>query len=82
MFSIGSYFSSQSVIILYLLRFGMRVENFMTFVLDYAVIVESSVRHVHVPQAICTLGWTDPRYLRVERHCCIKGCRGSVISAS
>ena len=32
----GSYFSSQSKIILYVLRFGCRVQNFMQFVIDYA----------------------------------------------
>eukprot|EP00729_Bicosta_minor_P009922 gene9922-5877_t len=32
----GSYFASQSTIIMYLLRFGCRVENHIRFVLDYA----------------------------------------------
>lgn len=32
----GSYFASQSDIILYVMRFGCRVENFVTFVLNYA----------------------------------------------
>ena len=41
----GSYFASQSDIILYVMRFGCRVENFVTFVLNYAA---GKFDHLHI----------------------------------